>query len=1047
MGGGIIQWAVERPVSVAVGVILVMLFGALSLAGIPIQLTPDVAIPTVTVSTTWPGATPTEIESEILEEQEEALKSLRSLVRMTSTARRNTGSITLELEVGTSLEEALVRVTNLLSQVPEYPDNSRQPVVTTANSAGPALAVRVIQREPPGRAVAEYRTWVAETIIPRIERIRGVANIRLIAGRDREIHVDFDPGQLASRGVTVSDIAQAVRAELRDVSAGDIPMGKRRYVVRTQVTPAVVEELEQTVLRTDDDGTPIVLGDVATVRQGLRKPDAIGMVDGSPSMALLCFREAGSNVLEVTQDIRREVARLQTNYLAPEGLALRIVSDQTNYINGALDLVRSNLIIGGILAVLVLFVFLRSFGASAVVALSIPISVIGTTLVMALLGRTVNIVSLAGMAFAVGMVVDNSIVVLENIDTWRSREGDTKLASLMGAREVWGAILASTLTTAAVFIPIISWQDEVGELLRDVAIAISTAVFVSLAVSVIVIPSFSARLLKTRRQTPNRESTGEGQESEPQRFQRVGRAVYWIARSRLRSAMVALAGIVGALALGLTLIPPMEYLPTGSRNIVFGIVIPPPGYSVEEMRKVGQHLNGRLAEHVGVEKDGVPALARTFFAGGPDQAFMGAVAEDPARVGEMANHIRGLLREVPDLIGFANRGSLFGRRFGGGRSIEIDIGGSDLIGMTQLGGRLMGELRRALPGAQIRPIPSLDAGAPELRVKPNRAQASRLGLSSADIGLLVDAYVDGAIIGELSVGGQTKRDVVLRARGSPIDSPQALAAAPAATPVGRAVPVGEFADIAETLGPTVIQRIERRRAITLQISPPESIPFETAIDTVKNQVVADLAGQGAIPDDVRIDYSGSAGKLDETKSRVGWVLLLAVVISFLLLSALFEDFLAPLAILVTVPLAGAGGIAGLRIVDATLGPQPLDMLTATGFVILIGVVVNNAILIVDGALSRMRNRGLPLDEAVASAVQWRVRPILMSALTSLAGLLPLVLFPGFGSELYRGVGGIVLGGLALSTFLSVFIVPAVFTTLWRIRRAFAPGPVTPLQGS
>ncbi len=1024
MGGGIIQAAIARPVSVAVGVILLVLFGALTISGIPIQLTPDVSIPTVNVSTVWPGATPTEVEAEILEEQEEALKSLPGLVRMTSTARRNSAGINLELEVGTSLEETLVRVSNLLSQVPQYPQTARQPVITTANSSGPPLAVLVIQSDPPGHEVAEYRTWVDEVIIPRIERIPGVADIRLIAGRDQEVHIDFDVSQLAARGVTVSHIAAAVRAELVDISAGDIPMGKRRYVVRTQLTPAVERDLENIVLRTEDDGSPVLLGDVATVRPGLRKPEAIGIINGAPSMAMLCFRESGSNVLEVTREIGRVVSELQRDFLAPEGLEMRIVSDQTAYITGALGLVRNNLILGGILAIVVLLVFLRSVGASLVVAISIPVSVVGTVLFMSLLGRTVNIVSLAGMAFAVGMVVDNSIVVLENIDTWRKRESSVARAALMGAREVWGAILASTLTTAAVFIPIIAWQDEVGELLRDIAVAVATAVFVSLVVSVLVIPSFAARILKSR---------ADRGRADAESFPRVGRAVHWICRGRVRSPVISVVGIAAAALLGLGFLPSMEYLPRGNRNIVFGVVLPPPGYSVDEMQRVGEYIQGRIVPHIGVEKDGVPAIARSFFAGGPDQAFMGAVAEDPEEVAGIARFLRGILREIPDVIGFANQGSLFGRRLGGGRSIEIDISGSDLVAMTGFGGRLMGALRKALPGAQVRPIPGLDAGAPEFQVVPRRAQAAQIGLSGADIGLLVDTYVDGAIIGELGARGQPKRDVVLRAVGLAIDSPEALEAAPAALPRGGTAPVGEFAEISETLGPTVIQRIERRRAITLQVSPPDDIALEDAIAKVKRDVVGKLARQGAIPAGVRIDYSGTAGKLEQTKSRFGFVLLLAVIICFLLLSALFEDFLAPIAILVTVPLAGAGGVLGLRLVDSFLGKQPLDMLTALGFVILIGVVVNNAILIVDGALVRMRTHSLSLEDAVASAVRWRVRPILMSALTSLAGLLPLVLFPGSGSELYRGVGGVVLGGLALSTVLSLFLVPAVFTSLWRLR--------------
>lgn len=1046
MGTGAIKWAIERPVSVAVGVILVAMFGFLSISGIPIQLTPDVTVPTVNISTAWPGATPTEVEAEILEKQEEAVKSLPGLVRMTSSARRNQGSINLELEVGTSMEETLVRVTNMLSSVPNYPLTARQPVVTTANSAGPPLAVLVIQSVPRGREVAEYRTWVEEVIIPRIERIPGVADIRLIAGRDQEIHVDFDPAKLAARGVTVSDIANAVRADLVDVSAGDIPMGKRRYVVRTQLTPEAIRDLEHTVLRTSPSGTPILLGDVATVDIGLRKAEAIGFADGSPSMAMLCFREAGSNVLEVTEEIHRVVGELQDSHLAPEGLQLRVVSDQTSYIEGALGLVRQNLILGGVLAIVVLLLFLRSIGASVIVAVSIPVSMVGTILVMSLFGRTINIVSLAGMAFAVGMVVDNSIVVLENIDTWRQREGNVARAALMATSEVWGAILASTATTAAVFIPIIAWQDEVGELLRDVALAISTAVCMSLIVSVLVIPSFSARLLRTRVGRPGADSVGDSDNdndndrkhpASAEKFVRIGLAVHWIARSRMRSSLIAAVGIAGAIAIGWFLLPPMEYLPTGNRNIVFGVVLPPPGYSVEEMHDVGEYVQGRMVPHIGQEIDGVPAIARSFFVGGPDQAFMGGVAVDPDRVGEMARFLRKILSEVPDVMGFASQGSLFGRRLGSNRSIEVDISGSDLVQITGFAGKLMGQLRKALPGAQIRPIPGLDPGAPELQVTPKRAEASRLGMSGASIGLLVDAYVDGAIIGELGRRGEPKLDVVLRATGMDIDSPEALEAAPAATPSGRTVPVGEFTNITQTLGPVQIQRIERRRAITLAVSPPEHLALEEAVARVKAVAIGDMADKGLVPSGVRMDFSGSAGRLESTKERFGFVLLLAVIISFLLLSALFEDFLAPVAILVTVPLAGAGGVLGLRIVDATLGKQSLDMLTALGFVILIGVVVNNAILIVDGTLTRMRTEDLPLEAAVAAAVRWRVRPILMSALTSLAGLLPLVLFPGFGSELYRGIGGIVLGGLALSTLLSLFVVPAVFTVLWRVRRAVA----------
>ncbi len=1028
MGGGLIQWAINRPVTISVGVILVVLFGVLSVFGLPIQLTPDVTVPTLTVATTWPGATPTEVEAEIIEDQEEALKSLPGLVSMKSEARQGQANITLELEVGSSLEEALVRVTNLLSQVPDYPETARQPVVSTASSTGPPLAVLVIQR-PDGGAVSQYGTFVDEVIVPRLERIRGVASIRLVAGREQEVHVDFDPTALAARGLTVGQLARAVQGELRDISGGDIPLGKRRYIVRTELTPDDPRRLEETVLTTGPDGTPVRLGDVATVTPGLRKPSAVGMVNGSPSMALLLFREAGFNVLEVTREIYAVTERLQTRYLAPEGLEMRIVSDQVGYIEGALALVEQNLLIGALLAIVVLLLFLRSVSASVVVAVSIPVSVIGTALGMSLFGRTINLVSLAGMAFAVGMVVDNSIVVLEAIDTWRDKKS-VKQAALTGTREVWGAILASTLTTAAVFVPIIGWQDEVGELLRDVAVAISTAVMVSLVVSVLVIPSFSAKLLRRRK---GAQSDDEVQVTGVRA--RIGGQVHWIARSPLRAFVVAVLGLGGAAWLGLSMLPSLEYLPTGNRNVVFGVVLPPPGYSVEEMESIGQTIQDQLVQHTGVEKDGKPSLNRSFFVGQPDNAFMGAVSDDPTRMKEVVAMVRAAQASVPGVFAFANQASLFGRNLGGGRAIEIDLLSSDQIGTIQFGQRLMGALREALPGAQVRPIPGLDFGAPEFRVVPRRAQAARFGLTGPDLGLLVDAYVDGAIIGEYGVAGEPKRDVLLRAKGVAIDDPEALATAPVPTPTGRVVPLSQVASIDETLGPTVIQHIERRRALTMQVSPPDDIALEDAIAKVRNEVVGPLIEQGAAPDDMAVEYSGSAGNLDRAKRQFAEALALALLISFLLLAALFEDFLAPLAILVSVPLAGAGGVVTLRLVDKWLGAQPLDMMTALGFIILIGVVVNNAILVVDGALTRMRD-GMVLADAVADAVRRRVRPIAMSALTSLAGLLPLVLFPGDGSELYRGVGAVVLGGLALSTALTLYLVPAVFTVLWRIRIAF-----------
>ncbi|MBW2404303.1 MAG: efflux RND transporter permease subunit, partial [Deltaproteobacteria bacterium] len=634
----------------------------------------------ISVSTTWPGAAPVEIETEILEPQEDVLKNVQGLTRMESTARMNSGSITLEFEVDTVIEEALVRVTNKLSQVPSYPDSAREPVVQTANSAGPPLAVIAI-RHPNKGSVAAYRTWVENEILPEIDRIPGVAGIFFIGGQDTEVHVLFDARALAARGLSVQGVADRVRGELRDLSGGDITL------------------LEEVVLGASSDGTPILLGDVATVKLALRKPTGVALVQDRPAMVMLLSREAGTNVLEVTREVHQVVERLQHEKFNREGLEIEIQADQIEYIEGALQLVQQNLLLGGILAIIVLFLFLRTFGASAVVSIAIPVCAFATALGMQALGRTINVVSLAGITFAIGMVVDNSIVALESIDTWRTRAPDTKLAAYRGIRDVWGALVASTATTVAVFIPIVLWQGEVGELLRDVAVAIALAVSVSLVVSILVIPSLAARLLSQGKTLDIGGLTGFGQ-----RFRsRITEQVRWICGSTRRASATIAIAIVGSFLVVWALLPPMDYLPTGNRNLVFGILIPPPGYSIDELEATGNRLQNEMARYTGVEADGEANIRRSFFVGSPDRVFAGAVAEHKEDVGRMLDLLRREQAKIPGMISFATQASLFGRTIGGGRVIEIDIQGPDLPTLTKVGGRLFRDLREAHGWRRARP--------------------------------------------------------------------------------------------------------------------------------------------------------------------------------------------------------------------------------------------------------------------------------------------------------------------------------------------------------
>lgn len=1027
-GGGLIRVAVERPVTVVVTAVLVIVFGALSVVGLPIQLTPDVSRPTLNVRTRWVGASPTEIEAEILERQETELKDVPGLLRMTGSASLGDCSLTLEFGNDVNIDDALVRVSNRLGQIGDYPEGADRPRVDTASGTGPPIVVAAI-RSRRGESVAAYRTWVAETAVPELQRIDGVGWIFHIGGRDTVLTIDFDPRELAARGIRIASLAERIQGEVLNISAGDIEYGRRRLLVRVMGVRPEPEELAEIVVASAEDGSPIHLGDVATVSLGLRDPGGVAFSDDRPSMVLLIGREAGSNVLEVTEAIRERVDELDRERFAPEGLEFEVLSDQSEYIRGSLSLVQQNLIVGALLAVIALFFFLRSFGASAIVSMAIPICVFGTALGMSLFGRSVNVVSLAGITFAVGMVLDNSIVSLESIDTWRHRTDDPRDAAYRGVREVWGALLASTATTAAVFLPVITWQGEVGQLLKDIAVAISFAVITSLLVSVWVIPGLASRVLKTKRPSaPKRDIATQLRRS-------VGNAVAWVSQRVYRSLAVVSVAVTGCVLLVVLLLPPLEYLPTGNRNLVFGILVPPVGTSVGELEEVGARMQASIAPHIGRELDGAPAIERAFFVGSPERVFAGGVAADPDEVDELLAWLREVQSEIPGFISFATQASIFGQ-LGGSRSVEIDLSGSDLTHLTALGRQLFGRLREALPGAQVRPIPTLNPGAPELRLYPRRRELARLNLTSRELGRIVDSMLDGALVGQLVPEGEPRLDVIARARrrsGQRLENADDLRSAPVTLPDGAVVPLGTLVDIREELGPTVIQHVERRRVVRLLVSPPEDMPLETAIEVIRRDVVAAAQQSDDYPSGVRIDYAGAAGDLEIAKSQFAFVLIIALLISYLLMSAVFEDFLAPVVVLVSVPLAAAGGVLGLRFVDEFVADQSLDLMTALGFLILIGVVVNNAILVVDRAIASLQE-GAALDEAVRTAVESRIRPILMTTATSLAGLLPMVMIPGSGSELYRGVGSIVLGGLALSTALTIFVVPALFALLWRIRR-------------
>ncbi|MBN2333609.1 MAG: efflux RND transporter permease subunit [Deltaproteobacteria bacterium] len=1019
-----IEWVIRKPVTVVVGVIFIVLFGWLSASRLPIQLAPDVALPEITVTTIWPGASPYEIEREIIEEQEEVLKGLKGLVKMESESTSDLGRIILTFDIDSDLKDILLRTSNKLNEVPSYPENVEKPVIT-ASGANASPVIWTIFKTRPGnsRDINTYLTYFDDSIRQHLERVDGVAELYVVGGTEDEMQVMVDPQRLVIHGLTMGKMVERLVAENTNLSAGDVSTRKRKYLVRTVGEYKSPKDIGEVVI-TEDRDRLVRVADVADVAYGHKKVSAAIRHDGQSAIAVGIKKEVGANVLTLTRLAKVEVERLNREILEPQGLYLDWVYDQTPYINSAIGLVKQNMMVGGLLAIVVLFLFLRSFASTLIIALAIPVSVVGTFIFLVVGHRNLNVISLAGMAFAVGMVVDNAIVVLENIDRHRKMGKPPFAAALEGTTEVWGAVLASTVTTLAVFLPVVFIREEAGQLFKDLAIAICGSVALSLLVSVTVIPMLANQLFSHRHRSL--DSTGD-------LFSRFGALfsglitvlVGWINRNWVSRIVVVVMIVAASLGVSRLLLPKMEYLPQGNRNLILSILVPPPGYSDAERQAIGEYIGEQLRPYQEAAIDGADRIDTYFYVGRGQMLFLGAKAEHPEKVKTIIPVLQKIISGVPGMFGVTVQRGLFESGLGKGRTIEVDLRGGDLQQLVTIGGTMFGMISQAIPGAQIRPVPSLELTNPEVLVIPDRRRCAALGIDARELAITVDVLLDGRKIDDFKPEGRNQIDLTLMSKTGMIQAPEQVAGVSVLTPGGRQVPISSLASIRETAGPTQINHLERKRAVTLQVTPPEAVPLEKAMDIIADTIIPQVKKMGLITGDEEVSLSGTADKLTQTRKALQGNFLLALAITYLLMAALFENFFYPLIIMVSVPMAAAGGFIGLALVNRFLVSQPMDVLTMLGFIILVGVVVNNAILIVHQALNFVRTGELGPDEAIVESVRTRIRPIFMSTLTSLLGMLPLVLFPGAGSELYRGLGSVVLGGLALSTVFTLLLIPAL----------------------
>lgn len=1028
---------------------LLAVFGGIALSGLPLELQPGGDRPEITITTRYPGASPVDVENLVTRPIEERMEEVLGVREISSASRAGGSSVTLEFMDGSRLSERMVDVLNQLQQVNNLPPEVGESNVEMVSGASSPMMWIMLTPKPGFQSDPNhYRDLVDNVILPRLRRVSGVGQFFTPGGQEREVEVRVDPKALAVRNLTIGDVVRVLRDNNRDVRGGPMNLGRREYRVRTVSRSQDLAELEQFVLRRDAAGA-VYLRDVASIEFGRKPPDSIVVFRDQPTVAIGVIRQVGANVPEVAQGVRAAIAELEEQFdRTGEGIDFVYNYDESEYVGQAVKLVWGNLLTGAALATLALVLFLGSLRTVAVVVVTIPVTLISVFTVMALLGRSLNIISLAGLAFSVGMIVDSAIVVIENIFTHLQRGKSAVRAAIEGTAEVWPALLGSTLTNVVVFIPLLLVTGEVGQLYADMAIALSAAALFALFAAVTLVPMLAglflspdeARQVLSDTDAPGGNGLRRAVAQASAVFRRVqgglenglAATVAWsLGPGRILRRLLVLALPVALVGVSFALLPPADFLPDGNRNLVIWRAEPLPGTSLPEAVRQAEPLKAFIRAQ--------PEIERTWLVDRPGgmRGVLSVLKPEFATAAGLDAMVERLRAQSNQFAGYrfvvATRPSIFRDP---GKEFEVDIVANDLDRLGELERQVSEQLRR-LPG--VRTVRSnFVTGAAELQIIPNRERLAEVGLAEADVGALVETALGGRLASQF-LEGKNELDVSVELKNVFAQTPEQLRQLPLYTGRGQPIQLGDVAEVRETTGPDAIQHINLERSVTLIASLAQDAPLSALVERAEREVLAPLRAE--LPPGAQVRLAGTADRLAETLRQLASAFALALLITYLLLVALYRSFRYPVVIMATVPMAISGSLLSLILAHRVFGMAvQVDMITALGFIILTGIVVNNAILLVDRALQRQREFGEDYDAALYQATRDRLRAIFMAAATSVLGMLPLAVIPGQGAELYQGLGVVLVGGLAFATLLTPTVVPALMGLLYDLTGRWESSP-------
>ncbi|RUO72036.1 AcrB/AcrD/AcrF family protein [Pseudidiomarina sediminum] len=1002
--------SVKRPVFATVINILLIVFGIVCFSMLPLREYPDIDPPIVSISTSYPGASAEIVETQITQIIEDRISGIEGIKNISSSSRNGRSWIsiefTLDRDVDAAANDVRDRVSRVLDNLPEQVD---PPEVSKANSDESTVVWYNLRSE--NLNILELTDYADRYIVDRLSVVDGVARVNLGGERRYAMRVWLDRDAMAARGITVTDIEQRLRAENVELPAGEVESVDREFSVRVARTYLTPEQFKLLSISRGDNGQLIRLGDIARVEMGSEDDKTEFRGNGINMIGIGVIKQSKANTLEVVENVRREIENIQRTL--PESMFIVPSYDSSIFIKGSIDEVYNTLIIAMALVVVVIYLFLGNIRATLIPALTVPVAIIASYIALFAMGFSVNLLTLLALVLAIGLVVDDSIVVLENIYRRVEAGEPPLLAAYRGAREVGFAVVATTLVLISVFVPLAFLDGNIGQLFTEFALAIAAAVLCSSLAALTLSPMLSSKILQRRERTSrfgiavdrffNRVETGYG------RWLKRTMAYPWLA--------VVLVVLAGTLSYSLLKLVPQEFVPPEDRGTFFVMVRSAEGASFESNAAHMREIEALLLPYLDEGKIDRLLIRSPGWGSSAGVAIVGAVpfAERDWSTFTLMDEVSQKLNQVAGVRGFAFMRS--GISGGNGRPVQFVLQGNTY---EQLAAYRDIVIEEASKNPNLLELDSdFKETLPQLLIRIDQTRAADLGVSVGDIGRTLET-----MLGERRVTTYLDRgeeyDVILEGERSDYRDPSAIDQIYVRSDAtGQLIPLSNLVTIEERATSGVLNRYNRMRSVTIEANLAEGYSLGDALAYLETIVHEKL------PEDVSIDYKGESQLYQESGNSVIFVFILALLVAYLVLAAQFESFIHPLVIMLMVPVAILGAAIGLYFTDLTL-----NIYSQIGIVMLIGLAAKNGILIVEFA-NQLRDAGYSFDDAVSKASQQRLRPIVMTAFTTLMSSLPLILGSGPGAESRMVIGTVIFCGVALSAFLTMFVIPALYSVLAR----------------